>query len=479
MVILRSAGLSLVFAGVCAAALPGAQRPEYAPFVSEVWLTKADGSVLFEKQPGRLLFEQRQPSAFPVITIDSNTVYQEIDGFGCTLTGGSARLILNLPGAQGDALLYELFGSSGNAIGLSYLRLSVGASDLDEKVFSYDDLPPGQTDAGLAGFSLAPDRKALLPVLKRILAINPGIKLAASPWSAPAWMKTNGSSKGGSLKPEYYGVYAAYLARYIQAMKAEGINIDALTVQNEPLNPDNNPSMAMSAAEQALFIREYLGPEFAKAGIKTKILIYDHNCDRPEYPLAVLADKGAAKYVDGSAFHLYSGDISAMSSVHDAHPDKHVYFTEQWVSGSGDFSGDFKWHLENVLIGAVRNWSRNVLEWNLASDPGYGPHTEGGCDACLGAVTLGADIRRNTAYYVLAHASKFVRPGSRRIGSDLPAALPNAAFRTPSGEVVLIVLNKSQEPAGFGIRYQGGLAAAVLPGGAAGTYLISGRQAGD
>ncbi len=451
----------------------GALKPA-APAAAELWLTKADGSVLFQKQPGSLQFKETDGALKPAITIDPGVSYQEIDGFGCTLTGGSARLIQSLPQQEKEALLQELFAADGAAIGLSYLRISVGASDLDEQVFSYDDLPPGagQKDLELAKFSLAPDKEALLPVLKRILEINPGLKLLASPWSPPAWMKTNRSPKGGSLSPEFYGVYARYLVKYLEAMRAEGITIDALTIQNEPLNPDNNPSMFMPAETQGLFIKKYLGPEFKKTGVKTKIVLYDHNCDRPDYPLSILADKEAARYVDGSAFHIYGGEITALSEVHNAYPDKNVYFTEQWVGGPSSFAGDFKWHVANLLIGATRNWSRNVLEWNLASDPGYGPHTEGGCVRCQGALTIGQGIRRDVAYYVLAHASKFVRPGSRRIASNLLPSLPNAAFRTPSGDVVLIVLNENPAAAEFNISYRGRSAAAALPGDSAGTYLI-------
>ncbi|OGR43515.1 MAG: glucosylceramidase [Elusimicrobia bacterium GWA2_56_46] len=439
---------------------------------AELWLTKTDGSVLFQRQPGPLKFEAQAGVSRQDIEIDPGVTYQEIDGFGCTLTGGSALLIQGLPETERASLLRELFATDGAAIGLSYLRLSIGASDLDERVFSYDDLSAGQQDVELADFSIGPDKKAVIPVLKQILAINPGLKLLASPWSPPVWMKTNGKSKGGSLKPEYYEVYARYLAAYIKAMRAEGINIDALTVQNEPLNPDNNPSMVMTAAEQGLFIKKYLGPLFKKYGLKTKIVLYDHNCDKPEYPLSILADKEAARYVDGSAFHMYGGEVAAMSLVHNAHPDKNIYFTEQWVGGPSNFAADFKWHVKTLVIGAVRNWSKNVMGWNLASDPAYGPHTEGGCDRCQGALTIGRDIKRDVAYYVLAHASKFVRPGSLRIKSNLPPSLPNVAFKTPFGKIVLIVLNEKSAPASFNIQYKGKAAAAALPGDSAGTYVI-------
>ena len=186
--------------------------------------------------------------------------------------------------------------------------MSIGASDLSDRVFSYNDLPAGETDPEMTRFSLDPDREDLIPVLKEILAINPSIKLLGSPWSAPLWMKTNNSSVGGSLKHEWFNAYAKYFVKYVQGMKAEGITIDAITIQNEPLHPGNNPSMYMTASDQALFIRQSLGPAFAAAGISTKIIIYDHNADRTDYPLDILNDPDARKYVDGSDFVLTEDD---------------------------------------------------------------------------------------------------------------------------------------------------------------------------
>jgi len=293
-----------------------------------------------------------------------------------------------------------------------------------------------------------------------------------SPWSAPAWMKSNNSSKGGSLKPEFYDVYARYLVKYIKEMAIQGITIDAITLQNEPENPNNNPSMLMTAPEQATFVKNFLGPSFNASGLETKIIVFDHNCDHPEYPIAVLNDAEAKRYVDGSAFHLYLGDIAALSAVHEAHPDRNIYFTEQWTSGKGDFGGDLRWHVRNLIVGATRNWSRTVLEWNLAADPQFNPHTdEGGCTECLGALTIGDSVVRNVSYYIVAHASKFVRPGAKRISSNEVDKLNNVAFRNTSGEKVLIVLNDSDERKDFGIKYNGKVVKATLPGGSVGTFV--------
>jgi glucosylceramidase len=238
----------------------------------EKWLTKADKSVLFQKQTDVQSFEAIKNTS-PSIYVDETKAFQSMDGFGCTLTGGSAMLLQKMKAEERSAILKELFATDKNNIGISYLRICVGASDLDDHVFSYDDLPVGQTDLKLTKFSLAEDQKYLIPILKQILAINPNIKILGSPWSPPTWMKTNDNSKGGSLKPEFYDVYAQYLVKYVQEMKKEGIKIDALTVQNEPLHPGNNPSLLMPQDEQANFIKKSLGPIFKQAKIDTKTII--------------------------------------------------------------------------------------------------------------------------------------------------------------------------------------------------------------
>ncbi|RXF71294.1 glycoside hydrolase family 30 protein [Arcticibacter tournemirensis] len=436
-----------------------------------LWLTNPDKSALFQKQNITLNFGS-STNQNPIISVDDSQTFQTMDGFGYSLTGGSAMHIYRMEKSTRAALLDELFKSDGNNIGVSYLRISIGASDLDDRTFSYNDLPAGETDPELKKFSLAPDKTYLIPLLKEILAINPDIKILGSPWSPPAWMKTNNSPKGGSLKPEWYGTYANYFVKYIEGMKAEGIRVDAITVQNEPLHPGNNPSLLMVADAQAEFVKNHLGPAFKGAGIDTKIIIYDHNADRPDYPISILNDPEAKKYIDGSAFHLYGGKIEALSDVHSAHPDKSLYFTEQWIGAPGNFPDNLQWHTRELIIGATRNWCKTVLEWNLAADSKWEPHTDGGCTECLGALTItGNTVVRNPAYYIIAHASKFVRPGSVRIGSTLNVNLPNVAFKTPAGNKVLIVLNNSNDDQRFNIRFAGKSVGTLLKAGAVGTYI--------
>jgi len=436
----------------------------------EVWITRPDKTSLLRQQVVALAFGVHQ-NQLPAITIDTSLTYQAVDGFGFSLTGGSAYHINRLPQSQRDAIIHELFSTDSGCIGISYIRVSIGASDLDASVFSYNDLEPGETDPDLSKFSLDPDRIDLIPVIKSALAHNPDLKIMGTPWSAPVWMKSNKNSIGGSLLPEYYSTYARYLVKYVQEMEAEGIRIEAITPQNEPLHPGNNPSMYMTAAEQLEFIKFHLGPAFQESNLKTKIIVYDHNCDHPEYAIHILNDTVARSFVDGSAFHLYAGDISALTQVHNAHPDKNVYFTEQWVGGPSNFGGDMKWHMKNLIIGATRNWSKTVIEWNLASDPYYKPHTKGGCSNCEGALTIFSSVSRNVSYYIIGHASKFVKPGSVRIGSTMPFNLPNVAFITPEGYKVLIVLNEGSNSQSFNISQGDRNTIATLSGGSVATYI--------
>lgn len=435
-----------------------------------VWISSPDkANLLYGKS---LPLVDNADARFQTIQVDSSTTYQTMEGFGYTLTGGSARLLMQMDAKVRAPLLEELFGKGDGSLGISYLRISIGASDLDPFVFSYNDLKPGESDVELKKFSLGPDTSYLIPLLREIRAINPGLALMGSPWSPPAWMKDNKSSKGGQLLPSCYAVYARYFVRYLQAMQGLGLEVGAITIQNEPQHGGNNPSMLMSASQQADFVKKHLGPAIRAAGLSTKIIIWDHNCDNPQYPIAILNDPEAKRFIEGSAFHLYAGEAQAMSLVHDAHPDKSLYFTEQWTGAKGDFGGDLKWHIRNVIIGTTRNWSRVVLEWNLANDPQYNPHTPGGCTECKGALTIdGSAYSRNVSYYIIAHAARFVPPGSRRIASNQWTEFPNVAFQTPEGKKVLIALNDGADPVSFNVESGSGRFVATLNPGNVGTFV--------
>ncbi|WPU98926.1 glycoside hydrolase family 30 beta sandwich domain-containing protein [Mucilaginibacter sp. cycad4] len=446
--------------------------------VVNAWVTTADQSQLLQAQTS-FNFAADAGTNATTITVDENQTYQGIDGFGFTLTGGSAGLLNGL-GANQTNVLNELFGTAAGQIGISYIRISIGASDLSSSDFTYNQTAG---DFNMNNFSISAENQDLLPILKKIIAINPSIKIIATPWTAPTWMKVNTTGNngytGGSLNTAagYYDAYAHYFVKYLQAMQAQGITIDAITPQNEPLNPYNNPSMVMQPNEQANFIKNNLGPQIRAAGFQTRIIAYDHNTDRIDYPETVLADGGANPYVDGSAFHLYAGNISSLTDVHNAYPNKNVYFTEQWVGAPSNFGGDLSWHVNTLIIGATRNWSRNVLEWNLAADPNNNPHTPGGCSTCLGGITVsGTSITRNVGYYIIGHASRFVRPGAVRIASNLSGSIQNVAFKNSDGSKVLIALNNGSSSTSFKVKWGAESFTYTLAAGAVATFKWTGTQ---
>ena len=412
-------------------------------------VTTADGLSLLKHiaKPMLLSDQFNQLISKDTVYVNEGVQYQTIEGFGYTLTGGSAYLLHQMPVQNRAAILKELFGQGPNDLNINYLRISIGASDLDATVFSYDDLKEGEVDPELIKMSIAKDQEFLIPILKKIQSIQPNLKLIASPWSPPVWMKDNGKSKGGHLLTKYYESYAQYFVKYIQLMRAGGITINAVTIQNEPEHGGNNPSMLMSAAEQTIFIKNHLGPAFKKQGITTEIVIWDHNADNPNYPIQILNDSVAKSFISASAFHLYLGHESALSKLHQAHPDKKIYFTEQWTGAKGSFAGDFMWHMEHIVIGTMTNWSSLVLEWNLANDPTYGPHTPGGCTECLGALTItGSDLKRNVSYYIIGQVAPFLPAGSVRIQTTSSnTQIQSIGFKRPDGKKVLVALNTGKE----------------------------------
>ncbi len=425
---------------------------------AKIWLTKGDKSSLLSREPD-LIIQSQSSLNLPLFSVDTATLLQTIDGFGAALTGSSAFLLhQKMSSGARQTLLRKLFDTV-NGAGFSYLRLTMGASDFSLSDFTYDDLAYGQTDYTLQHFSLSEDTEDVVPVLKEIIQLSPAITMMGSPWSPPAWMKTNSSVNGGKLKPACYDVYAAYFVKYIQQMKSHGLTIDAITPQNEPLYfTATYPCMEMQPGEQAVFIKNNLGPKFQSAGITTKIIIYDHNWDNTSYPISVLNDAAARDYIAGSAFHAYAGDVSAMSTVHNAYPDKGLYFTE--ISGGAwatDFSANLMWYMRNIFIGTTLNWSKCVLMWNLALDQNYGPQNNG-CDNCRGVVTINSSnglVTFNEEFYSIAHFSKFVRPGAIRVAVTPPAAMSETgavSFLNPDGSKVLIICNYSSSIKSFTVK---------------------------
>ena len=333
----------------------------------EAWVTNADRSMLFQQQPEKIIFGNEEGKGLPII-IDDRQEYQTIDGFGFAMTEGSAFHLHRMSAPARQQILKEMFATEGKNVGFSYIRLTLGASDLNNFVYSYNDLPDGKKDLAMKKFSLGHDYDDIIPVMKEILKIVPDIKIMSSPWSAPAWMKEMYNVRGGALRNECYNAYAIYFTKYVQAMAKEGINIDVVTVQNEPLNSRNTPSMPWYWQQQNEFVRDHLGPAFKAAGLKTKIVIFDHNCDRPDYPLAILSDPVTSQYVDGSAFHHYRGYMSGMSTVHRARPDKNIYFTEQMLTERpGSKTINIASSVKRLVVDVTRNWSKNSILWNYAA----------------------------------------------------------------------------------------------------------------
>jgi glucosylceramidase len=433
----------------------------------QVWLTLPDQSKKLQREPD-LQFTGGGAAGGAVIPVDDSVLYQQMEGFGAAMTDSSAWLILNvLDEASRMRLMRNLFTREGDGIGLSYLRVPMGASDFARRDYTYDDLEKGQTDPELRRFNIEVDKTAVIPALKLAVELNPELGLMGSPWSAPAWMKRGERVEGGPLLEEYYGAFAGYHVKFVQAYAEQGLKIEAITPQNEPMySTDGYPTMFISAAGQAKLVRDHLGPAFRAAGLDTQIIIFDHNWDIVQYPLEVLSDAEAAAYVDGVAFHCYGGDVSAQSQVHDAYPDKSIWFTE--CSGGGwadNWADNLNWNVRTLIIGNFRNWGNSVLLWNLALDENDGPQN-GGCSNCRGVVTINQQTREvtyNEEYTILGHVSKFVDRGAYRIdsgapGSDLPA---NVAFVNPDHSLVLIA--QSDQERSFTVSWAGKSFAYTLP----------------
>jgi glucosylceramidase len=452
---------------------PGVAAPASAGV--SVWLTSSDRARSLSPMPAADFVSQ--PPAPIHIRIDPDRRYQRMLGFGAAITDASAWLIQHrMSPAQRNALLRELFGREGEGIGFEFTRLTIGASDFSRRHYSLDDVPPGQSDPELRRFSIKPNRDDVIPVTRAVLAVNPQLKVMASPWSAPAWMKTTGSLIKGTLKPEYYEAFARYLQRYVDAYAAEGIPIFALTLQNEPaFEPDDYPGMRLDARARAEIIGRHLGPMLAQRRDQVEIFDWDHNWDKPEQPLGVLRDPVAARYVSAVAWHCYGGEVSAQSRVRDAFPDKDVYLTE--CSG-GDWeplrSGGLTLQARRLIVDTTRHWARGVLFWNLALDENRGPHA-GGCGTCRGVVTIDSKngaVTRTDDYYVLAHASRFVRRGAWRIGSsEGQDGVDNVAFLNPDGSLVLIVVNSAAAERRFSVEADARAFAYALPAKSMATFV--------
>ena len=421
--------------------------------VAHVWVTTSDGTQRLNRL-SPIPFTADEP-AVRRIRVDESLAYQPVEGFGASFTESSAWLIrhrMSVPRQR--QLLRELFDRD-DGLGLGVTRIPLGSSDFSLTHHSYDDVPVGQVDPELARFSIDSARADVLPLVRQARKINPALKVFISPWSAPAWMKSSGSLVAGRLEPRYYDAYADYFDKTLAAFAHEDVPVYALTMQNEPhFEPPDYPGMRMEPAERAAFIGQSLGPMLASRWPRVKLLDWDHNWDQPESPLAVLADARARPFIAGIAWHCYGGDVGAQSQVHEKFPDLETWMTE--CSGGNwapKWSESLVWMTQNLVIGNLRNWGRGTILWNLALDENSGPHL-GGCGDCRGVVTIDSKsgkVTRNVEYYVLGHASRFVKPGAHRIGSDTDVdGLHAVAIGNPT-DVVLIVVNAAKESRAFSV----------------------------
>jgi glucosylceramidase len=458
----------------CQAAPVAPEAPQSA-ILTGIWMTTADG--------GRRLERVNLDAAPPGdrkrvdVAIDTGERSQKMIGVGAAMTDASAILFQeHLSADQRSELFRELFDPD-TGLGLSFTRVVIGASDFSSHHYSLDDTPDNHPDPNLEHFSFEPMEVAVLPMMKEALQINPELVVMATPWSPPAWMKTSDSLIKGTLRADAYGPFSDYLVKSIERFEAAGVPVDYISLQNEPdFEPADYPGMRLSAEQRADLIGNHVGPAFLRAGLRTKILDWDHNWDQPQQPLEVLSNREAAAHVSGVAWHCYAGEVSAQELVRQKFPEKDVFFTEcsggEW---SKEWPDAWSWMMTNLVIGAPRNWARGVLLWNLALDENHGPHL-GGCSDCRGVVTIDSEtsnIRRNAEYYALAHYSRFVEPDAYRVGVVLSDRdLEAVAFQNPDESVALIAFNSGQKDLVVGLQIAGKSWQVGLGQGAAITALI-------
>jgi glucosylceramidase len=444
-----------------------------------VWLTTDDQSIKLQQQAS-VTFTAGTGGTNPVV-VDETQTYQQIEGFGASMTDSAAYLLNEVATASARSnAMFRLFTRIGSGIGVSFLRNPMGASDIARWDYSYDDLPPGQTDTNLTSFSIAHDQADIIPLLQQALQLNPQLKLMANPWSPPGWMKDSGSMIGGALLPAMYGPFANYFVKYIQAYQALGLPTHYVSLQNEPLYvPGNYPGMSMNAATQLTVLRDYVLPAFASNNITTKVLVYDHNWDRPDYPTTLFSDPTvlASSQVAGTAWHGYGGTPGAMLSLANQFPGKGNYETEHsggtWVSDQ--VRSDFE-----EIIHVMRSWGRTYVKWSLALDQNHGPNS-GGCNTCNPLVTVNTNtgaVNNAIEFYTLGHFSKFVLPGAYRIYSGNAAGVVSAAFLNPDGSKALVAFNDSPNSQTFQVQWGSRSFSYSLPGYAGATFTWTGTQTG-
>lgn len=487
--------LSFVSTSLLAGAvlLASGPNPALAQSVNVVQTTPDQTNLLTPQTP--LAFAPGAGSQL-AINIDDTVRYQTLEGVGASFTDTAAYLVWNkLTPAQRQQLMSDLFGPTG--IHLSFLRQPMGASDLALSSYTYDDVAPGNTDPTLSQFSIAHDQAYILPTLRQALATNPQIKVEALPWSPPAWMKSSDSLNAGTLNPAYFPALATYFKKFVKAYESNGVPINYVAVQNEPLNENYGyPTMFMNSRDEATFIADYLGPTLSSmqtadragrspANTIPGILGYEHNWDNPKYPEDLLSNRRTRSFLAGVSFHCYGGNAAdAQNAIHDLDPGTPIFYTE--CSG-GSWAPNFAQNLANgvdgQMIQVLRNWGKTVTMWNMALDQNGGPTVENGCRTCRGVVTVDtsttpATVTPNVEYYILGHLSKFVVPGAYRIASNTfgSSSIDNVAFKNPDGSIAVVVFNGASTPSQFSMNWQGKTVSYNLAAGAVATLTWAGHK---
>jgi glucosylceramidase len=465
-------------------AAPGAAQTPTGS-VGTITVRRTDGTKRYAEEPA-LKWQPAGEEAAGAIVLEPARTYQEMLGFGAALTDASAYMINQLDPATREKFLHELYHPS--ELAMAVTRLCIGSSDFSTKMYSYDE---GEPDPELKRFSIDQDKQYLLPQLRTARKMNPDLFLLACPWSPPGWMKASGTMLGGSLKPRNFAVYAKYFVKYLKAFEAEGVKIDAVTSQNE-VDTDQDgrmPACAWAQEHEVLFVSQHLGPAFAENKIQTKIWMLDHNWNLWGRVINSLEEPTFNRYIDGVAWHPYLGTIDAMTRVHDAYPDKHMYWTEGDFGAVGAFAGGglagaapvastdapkrepvppaVKMALGGALAAAaVRNWTRCLMLWNIVLDengnPNIGPFT-----GASGTITIDSktkEITRGTDYWVLKHYTHATPGGSKRFASHGgEEAVAHAAFVSRDDTKVLVLSNTTAGDKQVQVRVGGLMTQITLP----------------
>lgn len=440
------------------------QKEEPTGHVATLYTTTADGSNLLAKSASAIFNGTNMAPS--TILIDPTTEYQSMDGFGFAITYSTCFNLLQMSAEDRGAFLRQTYSVS-EGYGVSYARISIGCNDFSSTEYTLCD------EKGLENFALQSDETDfVIPILKEILAINPNVKIIAAPWTCPKWMKVNNldnmapydSWTDGHLNPDYRKDYAQYFVKFIAAMKQQGINIYAVSPQNEPLNHANCASLYMPWQEEAPFVTE-LASAFKKNGITTKIYVFDHNynydglADQEDYPVMLYNALGnefeGSELVVGAAYHDYGGENTELTDIHNQAADKELIFSESSIGKWNDGRNLAKRlvdDMRNVTLGTVNQWCKAVLVWNLMLDENMGPNLDGGCKECYGAVDIDASykkITRNSHYYIISHMSSVVRPDAVRIGTASRSIkhknLTYSAFKNADGTNAVVILNSGDE----------------------------------